>query len=139
MPDVNYESEYELKRSKNNQQELEKLKKEVYLEGLQVEEEGLTDVLRKKIKQAITIENNDSHRTNEKVLNEAVVSSLHFSSFSSALMIFYTIFSPFPSVCNRNRRVAKQRNPQSLTKFTIKYTHHHHLWILNLSRKLMQQ
>lgn len=65
--------EFEQKMKKNNQQELEKLKKEVYLEGLQVEEEGLTDVLRKKIKQAITIEDNDSHRTDGKILNEASV------------------------------------------------------------------
>lgn len=73
LADFSYENEYDLKKNKNNQQELEKLKKEVYLEGLQVEEEGLTDVLRKKIKQAITIEDNDSHRKNDKIINEALV------------------------------------------------------------------
>lgn len=52
----------------------------MYLEGLQVEEEGLTDVLRKKIKQAITIEDKESKRTNDKMLNEALVSSNKFCS-----------------------------------------------------------
>lgn len=75
LPGANYDSEYDLKRSKSTQQELEKLKKEVYLEGLQVEEEGLTDVLRKKIKQAITIEDKESKRTDDKILNEALVRS----------------------------------------------------------------
>jgi tolkin protein len=77
MPNTNYESEYEIKRNISTQQELEKLKKEVYLEGLQVEEEGLTDVLRKKIKQAINVEEHDSKRESEKLLNEAIV-SFHF-------------------------------------------------------------
>jgi tolkin protein len=72
LPDVNYQTEYDLKRNQTTQQELEKLKKEVY-EGLQVEEEGLTDVLRKKIKQAITIED-ESQKKNDKLLNEAIVS-----------------------------------------------------------------
>lgn len=74
MPNINYETEYQLKRNISTQQELEKLKKEVYLEGLQVEEEGLTDVLRKKIKQAINVEDQDSKRQSEKLLNEAIVS-----------------------------------------------------------------
>lgn len=74
MPNTNYETEYEIKRNISTQQELEKLKKEVYLEGLQVEEEGLTDVLRKKIKQAISVEDQDSKRQKDKLLNEAIVS-----------------------------------------------------------------
>ena len=73
LPDLNYETEYELKRKKTTQQELEKLKKEVYIEGLQVEEEGLTDVLRKKIKQASTI-TDDAERSKDKLQNEAIVS-----------------------------------------------------------------
>lgn len=75
MPDTNYQTQYELKRNTTTQQELEKLKKEVYLEGLQVEEEGLTDVLRKKIKQAINVEENSQNK-NDKLLNEAMVSAI---------------------------------------------------------------
>jgi tolkin len=74
LPDINYQTEYELKKNRTTQQELEKLKKEVYLEGLQVEEEGLTDVLRKKIKQAIAVEDNSQRNNNDKLLNEAMVS-----------------------------------------------------------------
>lgn len=76
MPDTNYQTQYEFKRNITTQQELEKLKKEVYLEGLQVEEEGLTDVLRKKIKQAINIEEQNSQNKNDKLLNEAMVSAV---------------------------------------------------------------
>lgn len=82
LADMSYQTEYELKRNITTQQELEKLKKEVYLEGLQVEEEGLTDVLRKKIKQAITIED-DSQKKNDKLLNEATVST------STYIMLYY--------------------------------------------------
>jgi tolkin protein len=96
LPDVKYESEYDLKRSKSTQQELEKLKKEVYLEGLQVEEEGLTDVLRKKIKQAITIEDKESKRTDDKILNEALVRSYKLCShFQVSMILFYTIHFSF--------------------------------------------
>jgi transposase-like protein len=93
LPDATYETDYEQKRTKATQQELEKLKKEVYIEGLQVEEEGLTDVLRKKIKQASTIED-DSQRNTDKLQNEAVVSasllslSLSLSLFEHVLMTF---------------------------------------------------
>ncbi|XP_053687223.1 tolloid-like protein 1 [Sabethes cyaneus] len=52
LPNINYESEWQKQRlNKTIQQELEKLKQEVYHEGLQVEEEGLTDIIRKKTKQ----------------------------------------------------------------------------------------
>jgi hypothetical protein len=72
LPDVNYQSEWSLKTNKSAQQEeLEKLKKEVYLDGLQVEEEGLTDILRKKIKQAPL--HDDSLKDNDKLLNEAMI------------------------------------------------------------------
>lgn len=82
MPYTNYDTEYEIKRNISTQQELEKLKKEVYLEGLQVEEEGLTDVLRKKIKQAINVEGEDEKRESEKLLNEAIVSFIRGKIFS---------------------------------------------------------
>ncbi|EDS37225.1 ubiquitin-protein ligase [Culex quinquefasciatus] len=52
LPNINYETEWQRQRlNKTFQQELEKLKQEVYHEGLQVEEEGLTDIVRKKTKQ----------------------------------------------------------------------------------------
>lgn len=74
LPDVNYESEWSLKNNKSAQQEeIEKLKKEVYQDGLQVEEEGLTDILRKKIKQAPN--HDDSLKNNDKLLNEAMIVS----------------------------------------------------------------
>lgn len=72
LPDANYEAEMSQKRNKSAQQEeLEKLKKEVYLDGLQVEEEGLTDILRKKIKQAPL--QDDLSNSNDKLLNEAMI------------------------------------------------------------------
>lgn len=52
LPNINYESQWQAQRfNKSFQAELETLKKEVYNEGLQVEEEGLTDIIRKKTKQ----------------------------------------------------------------------------------------
>lgn len=51
LPNINYENEWQKQNSnKTFQQELEQLKQEVYHEGLQVEEEGLTDIIRKKTK-----------------------------------------------------------------------------------------
>ncbi|CAG9136871.1 unnamed protein product [Plutella xylostella] len=44
------------KINKSLQEEVERLKKEVLLEGLQVEEEGLTDILRKRTKQPVPLE-----------------------------------------------------------------------------------
>ncbi|XP_052870734.1 tolloid-like protein 2, partial [Anopheles cruzii] len=52
MPNVNYETEWQRQRlNKSFEQDIVKLKQEVYLEGLQVEEEGMTDMIRKKTKQ----------------------------------------------------------------------------------------
>lgn len=51
LPNVNYESQWQTQKlNKSFQQELERMKQEVYHEGLQVEEEGLTDIIRKKTK-----------------------------------------------------------------------------------------
>lgn len=51
LPNINYETDWQRQRlNKTLQQELEQLKQEVYNEGLQVEEEGLTDIIRKKTK-----------------------------------------------------------------------------------------
>lgn len=51
VSNINYESEWQTQKlNKTFQQELERMKQEVYHEGLQVEEEGLTDIIRKKTK-----------------------------------------------------------------------------------------
>lgn len=51
LPNINYEHQWQQQKlNKTFQQELEQLKQEVYNEGLQVEEEGLTDIIRKKTK-----------------------------------------------------------------------------------------
>ncbi|XP_049534973.1 tolloid-like protein 2 isoform X2 [Anopheles darlingi] len=52
LPNVNYETEWQRQRlNKSLEQDIVKLKQEVYLEGLQVEEEGMTDMIRKNTKQ----------------------------------------------------------------------------------------
>ncbi|CAO1402934.1 unnamed protein product [Diamesa serratosioi] len=71
LDNINYETEWQL--NKTMKQELEKLKQEVYHEGLQVEEEGLTDMLRKKTKQPAVVENNEPTKNNDKSLNEAFI------------------------------------------------------------------
>lgn len=84
LPDVNYESEWSLKNIKSAQQEeIEKLKKEVYQDGLQVEEEGLTDILRKKIKQEAPNHDDSLKNNNDKLLNEAMIVSNEIIFFSS--------------------------------------------------------
>lgn len=51
LPNINYDHQWQQQKlNKTFQQELEQLKQEVYHEGLQVEEEGLTDIIRKKTK-----------------------------------------------------------------------------------------
>lgn len=78
LADTNDQTEFRTKFNTSTQQEeLEKLKKEVYLDGLQVEEEGLTDILRKKIKQ---VPLQDSLKGNDKLLNEAMIVRLQIIS-----------------------------------------------------------
>lgn len=57
LPNINYDTQWhemqqqqQQRFNKSFQQELERMKQEVYHEGLQVEEEGLTDIVRKKTK-----------------------------------------------------------------------------------------
>lgn len=51
LPNIEYENEWQAQKlNKTFQQEIERLKQEVFHEGLQVEEEGLTDIIRKKTK-----------------------------------------------------------------------------------------
>jgi hypothetical protein len=63
IPNIKYDTRESGKLNKTLQQEVEQLKQEVLLEGLQVEEEGLTDVLRKRTKQPIP-ESEQKARTN---------------------------------------------------------------------------
>lgn len=80
LPNVNYENEWKYQINKTMQQELEKLKQEVYNEGLQVEEEGLTEIVRKKTKQPDNEPQQQQHQNHkyshiDKNLNEAIIVS----------------------------------------------------------------
>lgn len=69
LPNTNYETGWQTEKlNKSFQQELERMKQEVYHEGLQVEEEGLTDIIRKKTKLPNTISD-----LNERNRNDAAV------------------------------------------------------------------
>ncbi|KAJ6633667.1 Dorsal-ventral patterning protein tolloid, partial [Pseudolycoriella hygida] len=66
LPNVNYETGWQTEKlNKSFQQELERMKQEVYHEGLQVEEEGLTDIIRKKTKLPNTISVLDERNKND--------------------------------------------------------------------------
>lgn len=68
LPNINYENEWQRQRlNKTFQQELEQLKQEVYHEGLQVEEEGLTDIIRKKTKMPDPDTSHQEHSKNDAV------------------------------------------------------------------------
>lgn len=70
VSNINYESEWQTQKlNKTFQQELERMKQEVYHEGLQVEEEGLTDIIRKKTK----IPHMDTANLNEPSKNNAIL------------------------------------------------------------------
>lgn len=79
LPDIVYENEWRAQRLNNKtlQQEIERLKQEVYLEGLQVEEEGLTDIIRKKTK-VVMPEVESTTATISRQLNDPVVVSNKF-------------------------------------------------------------
>lgn len=71
LPNMNYENEWQQQKlNKTFQQELEQLKQEVYHEGLQVEEEGLTDIIRKKTK--LPPDTNPTLNHNEPSKNDAI-------------------------------------------------------------------
>lgn len=71
LPNIHYDNEWQQQRlNKTFQQELEQLKQEVYHEGLQVEEEGLTDIIRKKTK--LPPESNPLINQEEPSKNDAV-------------------------------------------------------------------
>lgn len=77
LPNINYEMEWQTQKlNKTFQQELERMKQEVYHEGLQVEEEGLTDIIRKKTK----LPHIDTTILNERSKNDAILLvNLHIS------------------------------------------------------------
>lgn len=60
------------KINKSLQEEVERLKKEVLLEGLQVEEEGLPDILRKRTKQPSTLLQEKPKKYNDATLHTKV-------------------------------------------------------------------
>ncbi|CAD7084767.1 unnamed protein product [Hermetia illucens] len=74
LPNVNYEADKEKQIPSlpniNFQQDLERLKQEVYNEGLQVEEEGMTDIIRKKTK----LPNSNSENLNHRNRNDPTLS-----------------------------------------------------------------
>lgn len=70
IPDVDYfkptnTAPTTSKINKSLQEEVERLKKEVLLEGLQVEEEGLPDILRKRTKQPLPLSQDKPKKYNE--------------------------------------------------------------------------
>lgn len=72
MPNIEYETQWQSqKMNKSFQQELERMKQEVYYEGLQVEEEGLTDIVRKKTKL------HDTSKTNVDQINGKHKNDVH--------------------------------------------------------------
>ena len=80
LGNINYETNWQM--NKTMKHELEKLKQEVYHEGLQVEEEGLTDILRKKTKQPAVMENNEPTKNNDKSINEAFIVNITLVSIN---------------------------------------------------------
>ena len=72
LPNINYETQWQQQKlNKTFQQELEQLKQEVHYEGLQVEEEGLTDIIRKKTK--LPPDTNPISSNNEPSKNDATI------------------------------------------------------------------
>ncbi|XP_039749767.1 tolloid-like protein 1 isoform X1 [Pararge aegeria] len=78
IPDVDYHKPVKTapspsKINKSLQEEVERLKKEVLLEGLQVEEEGLTDILRKRTKQPMSLSQEKPKKYNEASIISKVI------------------------------------------------------------------
>ncbi|XP_045532210.1 tolloid-like protein 1 [Pieris brassicae] len=77
IPDVDYykprNAPSSSKINKSLQEEVERLKKEVLLEGLQVEEEGLPDILRKRTKQPLQLSQEKPKKYNEASISSKVL------------------------------------------------------------------
>lgn len=93
LPNVNYENEWKFQINKTMQQELERLKQEVYNEGLQVEEEGLTEIVRKKTKHP----DNENHHThshhNHQHKNTPIDKNLNEAIIVSRILIYFLLLS----------------------------------------------
>lgn len=108
LPNINYEHQWQQQKlNKTFQQELEQLKQEVYHEGLQVEEEGLTDIIRKKTK--LPPDTNPISSNNEPSKNDAIIAvkccecsfykgHTHTVFHTRPNTIFIKIFCQFPSI-----------------------------------------
>lgn len=71
----------EIKINKSLQEEVERLKKEVLLEGLQVEEEGMPDILRKRTKQPLALSQDKPKKYNDAVLlTKVTLKRIHYFS-----------------------------------------------------------
>lgn len=80
LPNINYETEWQSQKlNKTYQQELEQLKREVYHEGLQVEEEGLTDIIRRKTKLPDPEESSIANSKNDATIDASVDSNVHYA------------------------------------------------------------
>lgn len=74
VADAVYETEWRSQQyNKTIQEEIERLKHEVLQEGLQVEEEGLTDIIRKKTKQVDVVETSTNVAQYSRNFNDPVV------------------------------------------------------------------
>ncbi|GBP18871.1 Tolloid-like protein 2 [Eumeta japonica] len=79
IPDIDYKTKPNTQESntskinKSLQEEVERLKKEVLLEGLQVEEEGLPDILRKRTKQPAPILQEKPKKYNDAELQSKIL------------------------------------------------------------------
>lgn len=98
LPNINYENEWQRQKlNKTFQQELEQLKQEVYHEGLQVEEEGLTDIIRKKTKLPDPDTSIQEHSKNDAVLLVNSVEMMKTISFCSNLQFRFVDKEPSQS------------------------------------------
>lgn len=84
LPNINYETQWQQQKlNKTFQQELEQLKQEVHYEGLQVEEEGLTDIIRKKTK--LPPDTNPISSNNEPSKNDATIAVSFIYQFNEKI------------------------------------------------------
>lgn len=68
------------KINKSLQEEVERLKKEVLLEGLQVEEEGLPDILRKRTKQPVPVQEKPKKYNDAMLMTKVSISTISLNN-----------------------------------------------------------